>query len=93
MVSQSASKVHYGAMSKEGSKHLRWILIESVRVHKQYNPDSQLSKFHSKIGKKRGKQMTTTATARKLLQVLFWMPQNNEPYHSHGFNPLIKPAA
>ncbi|MGD0817639.1 MAG: IS110 family transposase, partial [Methanomassiliicoccales archaeon] len=92
-VSQSASTVHYGAISKEGSKHLRWILIESVHVHIRYNPDSQLSKFHSKIEKKKGNQRATTAAARKLLHVLFWMLQNNEPYHSHGFNPVRKPAA
>jgi transposase len=92
-VSQSASTVHYGAISKEGSKHLRWILTESIYTHKRFDPNSQLSKFHSKIEKKRGKQKATTAAARKLLHVLFWMLQNNEPYHSHGSNPVQKPAA
>jgi len=62
-VSQSASTCHHGAISKEGSKHLRWILIESVHIHKRFNSDSQLSKFCSKIEKKRGKQKATTCSS------------------------------
>lgn len=92
-VSQSASTVHYGGVSKEGSKHLRWILIESTHVHKRYNAGSALSQFHARIERKRGKQKATVAAARKLLHIIYWMLVRNEPYHGHGSNLEIKPAA
>lgn len=92
-VSQSASTVHYGGVSKEGSKHLRWILIESTHIHKRYNADSALSQFHARIERKRGKQKATVAAARKLLHIIYWMLVRNEPYHGHGSNLVPKPAA
>jgi transposase len=92
-VSQSASSVHYGGISKEGSKQLRWILTEAVHTHHRYEPGSNLSRFYDKIAKKRGKQKAAMAAARKLLHIIYWMMLNGEPYHGHGFNPVAKPAA
>lgn len=92
-VSQSASSVHYGGVSKEGSKHLRWILIESVHIHRRFAPDTALSIFSARIERKRGKQKATTAAARKLLHIIYWMLLKNEEYHGHGPNLGLKPAA
>lgn len=92
-VSQSASSVHYGGISKEGSKQLRWIPTEAVHSHRRFEPASNLSRFYDKIAKKRGKQKAAMAAARKLLHVIYWMMLNGEEYHSHGFNPVAKPAA
>ena len=87
-VSQSASCVRYGSISKDGSAYLRWILTESVHVHTRYDPSSQLSRFHARLAKRRGKRVATVATARKLLRIVYWMLVRHEPYHSHGFNPV-----
>lgn len=92
-VSQSASTSHYGGVSKEGSKHLRWILTESVFVHVINCPGSRLSSFHMRVARRRGKQKATMATARKLLHVIYWMLINMEEYHGQGLNPDVKPAA
>jgi len=92
-VSQSASKSHYGGVSKEGSKHLRWILTESALIHVWNCPDSRLSRFHARVARRRGKQKATSATARKLLHVIYWMLIKDEEYHGQGFNPESKPAA
>jgi len=83
-VSQSASSVHYGGISKEDSKQLRWILTEVVHSH---------HRFYDKIARKRGKQKAAMAAARKLLHIIYWMMLTGETYHSHGFNPVLKPAA
>lgn len=91
-VSQSASSVHYGGVSKEGSSYLRWILTEAVHIHVRYNPDSRLSEFHARIAKRRGKQKATSATARKLAHIIYWMLVRKQPYSSQGFNPVAKPA-
>jgi len=87
-VSQSASCARYGSISKDGSAYLRWILTESVHVHTRYEPGSQLSRFHARIAKRRGRRVATVATARKLLRIIYWMLIRHEPFHSHGFNPV-----
>jgi transposase len=87
-VSQSASSVKYGSISKDGSAYLRWILTESVHVHTRYEPGSQLSRFHARIAKRRGRRVATVATSRKLLRIIYWMLIRHEPFHSHGFNPV-----
>jgi transposase len=92
-VSQSASTCHYGGVSKEGSAYLRWILTESVHVHRFCCRDSQLSRFAAKIEKKRGKQKATSATARKLVHIIYWMLVNDQPFDGQGSNPGFKPAS
>ena len=89
-VSQSASKSHYGGVSKEGSKYLRWILTESTFIHIMNCPDSRLSHFHARVARRRGKQKATVATARKLLH---WMLINGEEHRSQGLDLGAKPAA
>lgn len=89
-VSQSASSVRYGGVSKEGSSYLRWILTETVHIHKMFHPDSQLSRFHTRIARRRGKQKAAIATARKLLHIIYWMLVRHEQYHSQGFNPGVE---
>jgi len=91
-VRQSANTCHYGHLSRQGSKHLRWILTEAVHAHVRCEPSSQLSVFMRKIEKRRGKQRATMATCRKMLKVIYWMLLKKEPYHSHGFNPVNPPA-
>ena len=87
-VRQSASSLKYGSISKDGSAYLRWILTESVHVHTRYDPESQLSRFHSRVAKRRGRRVATVATARKLFRIIYWMLVRHEPFHSHGFNPV-----
>ena len=71
-VRQSASSVHYGAISKGGSSYLRWMLTEAVLTHTRCEPDSRLSRFHAKVARRRGKQKAIVATPRKL----------DAPFHS-----------
>jgi len=87
-VSQSASSVKYGSISKDGSAYLRWILTESVYVHTRHDSGSQLSRFHARVAKRRGRRVATVATSRKLLRIIYWMLVRHEPFHSHGFNPV-----
>jgi transposase len=91
-VRQSASSVHYGAISKDGSSYLRWMLTEAVHTHTRCEPDSRLSRFHAKVARRRGKQKAIVATARKLLLIIYWMLRTKEPYHCQGFNPVFPPA-
>jgi transposase len=87
-VRQSASSVKYGSISKDGSAYLRWILTESVHVHTRHSPDSQLSRFHARLMKRKGRRIATVAASRKLLRIIYWMLVRHEPFHGHGFNPV-----
>ena len=91
-VRQSASSVHYGAISKVGSSYLRWMLTEAVHTHVHCEPSSRLSRFNAKVARRRGKHKATIATARKLLLVIYWMLVRHEPYHSQGLDPGFPPA-
>jgi hypothetical protein len=48
-VHQSGNTSYYGRITKEGSKYLRWILVEAVRVHVQWCPNSKITKHYNKI--------------------------------------------
>ena len=92
-VHQSASTSYHGGITKNGSPHLRWILIEAVHVHTNYCPESKLSRFHEKVARRRGKQRATVATARKLLHTIYWMLLTKEKFHCQGFNLGEKAAS
>jgi len=77
-VSQSGDKCYTGHISKQGDKHLRWILIQCANVAVLH--DSTLGKFFHRIKKKRGHNIAITATARKLLTYVYTMLTENITY-------------
>ncbi len=83
-VHQSGNESYYGRITKEGSKYLRWILVEAARVHVQWCPESKITKHYNKIKKKRGENIAMIAAARKLLQVIYHMLKNNEEFRIEG---------
>ena len=83
-VHQSGEESYYGRITKEGSKYLRWILVEAARVHVQWCPDSKITKHYNKIKRKRGENIAAVAAARKLLQVIYHMLKNNEEFRIEG---------
>lgn len=83
-VHQSSSSCHYGHISKQGSRHLRWMMVEAVHVHLWCCPDSKLSRFYRKLARKKGKQVARIATARKMLHMIYWMLLNKEDFKVTG---------
>jgi len=83
-VHQSASSVWHGRINKDGSKYLRWILTEAVHSHIRFCPESNLSRFYSRVAKRRNDQKAVVATAKKLLCTIYWMLKREERYHSQG---------
>lgn len=78
-VSSSGKKTVYGSITKQGSKWIRWALTQAVHAH--VRQDTRLSRFHHRLARKRGKQIATVATARKMLKVVYWMLKNSEEFH------------
>ena len=69
----------YGSITKQGSKWMRWALVQAVHAH--VRQDTRLSKFYCMIAGKKGKQVAAVATARKMLKVVYWMLRNREDFH------------
>lgn len=83
-VHQSSNVAYYGRISKQGSRHLRWILTEAVHIHVVNEPDSQLTRFFLRVARKKGRQVATVATARKMLTAIYWMLFNQEEFRVTG---------
>ena len=83
-VHQSGNEQYHGRITKEGSKYLRWILVEATRVHVQWCPESKITKHYEKIKRKRGEKIAIVAAARKLLQAIYFMLRNGEPFRIGG---------
>jgi transposase len=60
----SDQTVHHGHISKQGSPYVRWVLGQAAHIAKR-NPE--FTATYQAITKRRGKQIATTAVARKLL--------------------------
>ena len=72
----------HGRITREGSKWLRWSLVEAAMVHVRY--DSPVTRFYHRVAERRGKKPALIASARKLVTVCYSVLVNRRPY----FNPL-----
>jgi len=75
---QSGNERYYGHIIKQGSKWLRWILIQCVHVHIKY--DTHLTRFYKRVAARRGKKIAIVATASKMLRVIYQILINKEEF-------------
>ncbi|MDA8056010.1 MAG: IS110 family transposase, partial [Thermoplasmatales archaeon] len=81
-VRQSSDVVHYGHITHQGSKYLRWILSECLYVHMRFDPSSSVSKFYRRISKgKKKKGKALVASANKPLKIIYWVLREKRPYN------------
>ena len=81
-VRQSSDVVHYGHITHQGSKYLRWILSECLHVHMRFDPSSSVSKFYRRISKgKKKKGKALVASANKPLKIIYWVLREKRPYN------------
>lgn len=74
----SGNYTYHGKITKQGSRWLRWIAIEvALKVIDSPGP---LRGFYLKISNAKGNKIARTATARKLLKVIYYMLKNNKDY-------------
>jgi transposase len=72
----------HGKITKEGSRWLRWAIVEAVHVHLRY--DTPVTRFYHRVAERRGSKTAKVAAARKLLTVCYSVLSNRRPY----YNPL-----
>ncbi|MBI3274021.1 MAG: IS110 family transposase [Candidatus Colwellbacteria bacterium] len=75
----SGGKLRFGKITKQGSRYLRWIMVEATQ-----RPSPKLGKlysFYQKIKTKKGNKIARVALARKLL-CLCWVLANKKEHFS-----------
>jgi transposase len=75
---QSGNKTYHGRITKQGSAHARWMLVEAAQ-HLDDHP-GPLGVFFRRIARKKNRNVAVVATARKLVTIAWHMLRNNEPY-------------
>ena len=82
-VNQSAGKLHTGSITKHGSKHLRWIMVQVAHAASK-KIGSKLRMFYLRIRAKKGANVAIVALARKILCILHHLLMNQEMYEEPG---------
>jgi transposase len=90
-VNQSAGKLHTGSITKHGSKHLRWILVQVAHAASK-KQGSKLRKFYLRVRSKKGAKVAIVALARKILCILHHLLTNQEMYEEPGVTKRQKPV-
>ena len=74
----SGNTCFHGHITKQGSRWLRWILIEAA-IHAVKRP-GMLRRFYFKIEKRKGGQIAKVAAARKLLEWIYHILRDGRTY-------------
>jgi transposase len=74
----SGNTCYHGHITKQGSRWLRWILIEAA-IHAVKRP-GPIRHFYHKVERKKGGQVAKVATARKLLEWIYHMLRDGTTY-------------
>lgn len=77
-ISQSGEKCYTGHIAKQGNNNLRWILGQCANI--AVMNDSRLALFYQRIKKSKRHNIAITATARKMLTIIYAMLKNNTKY-------------
>ena len=78
-VSISGGHRRHGSITKEGSRWLRWIMVECVHTHLKY--DTSITRSYHAIAERKGAGIAKVAAARRLLMCCHAVLRNREPYH------------
>jgi len=89
-VSQSADMLVTGSITKQGSKHVRRMLVEVAHSISR-TKNIVLKRFFLKIKEKKGTKKAAVALARKVLCILHHLLINREKYQENG-NAKSKPV-
>jgi transposase len=85
-VYQSADKLHTGSITKQGSKHIRWILVEIAHSCIRTR-NTVLRDFFDRIFARSGYKKAIVALARKILKLVWHLLTNDEMYQENNLVP------
>lgn len=76
----SGDKQIHGRITKQGSKWLRWIMIEAAHHQTRCKKIPGFGSYYNAKKKTKGTKAATVATARKLLAVVWRLLKDKRPY-------------
>jgi transposase len=79
---QSGNVEYHGSITKQGSKMLRWIMVEAATVAVSH--DARMREFYERVKHRRGSQKAIIAVANKMLKITWFMLTRREPYESRN---------
>jgi transposase len=79
---QSGCVEIHGGITKQGSKVLRWAMVEAAWVAVQH--DERMRGFYLRVKGRRGSGKAVVAVACKMLKVIWFMLTRREPYLSRN---------
>jgi len=82
---QSSTTLYHGRITKQGSKWLRWILMQCTHASVKSTKHHKLKSFYLRLQRKKGKQKAIVATARKMLVVIWHLLDKNEYYAARNY--------
>lgn len=77
-IHQSGSQTKRGHITKQGSRMLRWILVQSAQISHRCDPRFQ--HMYQRIAARRGNNKAIIAVAREMLTVAYYMLTRREEY-------------
>ena len=79
----SGRTVRHGGLIKEGSRWLRWVMVQAAQTH-VHRFDSTVTRIYSRVAERRGHRVALAAAAHKLLLVCYSVLRNKRPYYSQA---------
>jgi len=79
---QSGRVEYHGSITKQGSRMLRWIMVEAATVAVSHDP--RMRGFYERVKHRRGDQKAIIAVANKMLKITWFMLKRREPYESRN---------
>jgi len=79
----SGGTIRHGSITKEGSRWLRWVMVEAAMTH-VHKYDTAITKAYHRIAERRGRQIAIVAAARKLLMCCYAVLKNRHPYYDQA---------
>src|SRR4051812_2910459 len=77
-INQSGDRCRTGALSKAGSRTLRWAAVEAA--HQSWRPTNPWHELYSDIAKRAGKNPAKSAVARKILIAAWHVLSREQPF-------------
>lgn len=75
---QSGATVRHGRITRQGSKWLRWVLVEATLHY--VRASGRLATFYHRLQRRKGTKIARVALARELARAVFWVLTKEEPY-------------
>jgi len=82
---ESDTHVHRGRITKQGSRLVRWAVVESV---KRLGPTTVVGAYKARVADRRGKNIGTVAAARKQTEFVFYALRD---HHVRALHPPAAP--